>query len=207
MIVRHFSNQPSVCTTTSTQLRTIKMDSLTGTKPASEGSLQDSIESDYTGCSTDPIASSTNSHSGLSTGSNAAPSQRWAQKTTHTTQLSQHEQKTPLGKTQTAASTQLHCEPETQRLPSLAKTATSSNATSMPASPTACWEGLIATSHGKLLSSARAISASVGDPTGTVAHTTGSAVDSTDLIRAETNKVVSPPPNTTTHDWLQGTIG
>ena len=50
------------------------MDSLTGTKPASEGSLQDSIESDYTGCSTDPIASSTNSHSGLSTGSNAAPS-------------------------------------------------------------------------------------------------------------------------------------
>ena len=190
MIFRHFSNQPLACTTTSTQSRMTTTDSLTNGKPDSERPTQDTVKPEHTGPSTDPIGSSTGSlglthrlyrntlydygYSRRSARSSHSSTSRWPHWAGHRSRRTHH----CTGSQKNSA-------------PSMPRTATSPNATSLPDSPTACCEGPTALSLDKPLSSATATSARVGDPTGsTVPNTTSSAADSTDLIRAEASKVV-----------------
>ena len=189
--ILHFSNQPSVCTATSTQSRMTTTDSLTGRKPNSEGPTQDTVQQEHTGRSTDPIGSSTGSQSGSSTGSTAALSP------TMGTADDAHDPTTgapafdPTGQDKDRGQRTTALGARRTAPPSMQKTAISPNATSLPESPTACWEEQTATSHGKPLSSATAISARMGRSAGSIVqHTTGSVVDSTDLLSAEANKVV-----------------
>ena len=115
MLFRLFGNELSVCTATSAQSRMTTTDSLMRRKPDSEGAAQDTVDREHTGSCTNPIGSSTGSHSGSPKGSTAALSP------TKSTADDAHDPATAapakdsIGQEKVEANTPLQSEPKEQR--------------------------------------------------------------------------------------------
>ena len=162
----------------------------------------------FTGPSSDPIGSTTGSHSSSITGSNLKPQhspRRWAQQTRRTIQSQQHQQMTPLGRTRTEAKAQLHLEPEEQRplhaensyLAQLNVTARISNSLVRRTNSNLTWQASFQ-HHSNLRRSRRPhwIETSTN-------HRLSGRLHWPHQSRGQQRRVLIP--NTTTDDWLHGT--